>query len=109
MTDLGLMPVTAFSLLVGEDLKECGKSACRRIRMGVYRDACRLVDGISPWHVPLSVIQTFHSRRVGTCSLCAYRGLLIVLWLIVQKQSDAEEKENKKSGLSHDCPDLTIK
>lgn len=46
MTDLGLMSVTAFSLLVGEDLKECGKNACRRIRMGVYRDACRLVDDI---------------------------------------------------------------
>lgn len=86
MTDLGLMSVTAFSLLVGEDLKECGKNACRRIRMGVYRDACRLVDGISPCCVSLSVSQTCHSRRVGTCGLCVSRGLLIVLWLIVQKQ-----------------------
>lgn len=86
MFDLGLMPVTAFSLLVGEDLKECGKSACRRIRMGVGRDSCRLVDGISPWRVLLSVSQMFRSCRVGTCGLCVSRGLLVVLWLIVRKQ-----------------------
>ena len=86
MTDWGLMPVTAFPLLVGEDLKECGKSACRRIRIGVGRDACRLVDCMGSWCVLLSVSQTCLSRRVGTRSLCAYRGLLIVLWLIVQKR-----------------------
>ena len=86
MTDLSLMHVTAFSLMLDEDLRECGKSACRRIRIGVGRDACRLVDGMGPCCVSLSVSQTCRSRSVGTCGLCARSGLLVVLWLIVQKQ-----------------------
>ena len=109
MFDLGLMPVTAFSLLVGEDLKECGKSACRRIRMGVGRDSCRLVDGISPWRVLLPSARCSAVVGWGRAVCVSVAGFWLCCGLLFGSRSDAEEKENKKSGLSHDCPDLTIK